>query len=97
MLTHEPSLEETLANHKSAEKRARQSIRRNAINARTLAELRTFEKKLRTSVTNKDKKASEELLVSFMSKMNKAAQKGRIRTQTASRKISRISRQIAAL
>lgn len=86
-----------MANHKSAEKRARQSIRRNATNSKTLAEIRTWEKKLRTSVSKKDKKASEELLVAFMSKIGKAAQKGRIRTQTASRKISRISRQIAAL
>jgi small subunit ribosomal protein S20 len=91
------SLEETLANHISAEKRARQSIRRNAVNARTMAELRTFERKLRTSLDAKDKKVSEELLVAYMSKMDKAAQKGRVRTQTVSRKISRISRQIAAL
>ena len=86
-----------MANHKSAEKRARQSIRRNAINSKTLAELRTFERKLRTSVGAKDKKASEELLVAYMSKMGKAAQKGRIRTETVARKVGRISKQIAAL
>jgi small subunit ribosomal protein S20 len=86
-----------LANHKSAEKRARQSLRRNAINARTQAEIRTFEKKLRASFAKKDKTASTEMLTQFMSKIDKAAQKGRIRTQTAARKISRLSRQIAAL
>jgi len=86
-----------LANHKSAEKRARQSLRRSATNSKTLAEVRTIEKKLRASVAKKDKKASEELLVTFMSRVGKAAQKGRVRTQTASRKISRISKQIAAL
>lgn len=86
-----------MANHKSAEKRARQSVRRNEINTRTLGEIRTFEKKLRQSLVKKDKKASEELLVQFTSKIGKAAQKGRVKTETASRKISRLSRQVASL
>jgi small subunit ribosomal protein S20 len=86
-----------LANHKSAVKRARQSLRRRAINAKSLSEIRTWEKKLRASLGQKDKKASEALLVTFMSKIGKAAKKGRLRTQTASRRISRMSKQIAAL
>lgn len=86
-----------LANHKSAIKRARQSLRRNAINSRSLAEIRTCEKKLRAAMAKKDKKTSEELLVNYMSTMGKVAQKGRIRSQTAGRKIGRIAKQIAAL
>jgi len=86
-----------VANHKSAAKRARQSLRRRDVNAKSLSEIRTWEKKLRTVLVKKDKKAAEGLLVSFMSKIGKAAQKGRVRTQTAARKISRISKQIAAL
>lgn len=86
-----------MANHKSAAKRARQSLRRRAVNAKSLSEIRTWEKKVRTSLATKDKKTSEALLVSFMSKIGKAAQKGRVRTQTASRRISRLSKQIAAL
>ncbi len=62
-----------------------------------MAEIRTFEKKLRTALNKKDKKASEECLVSFMSKIGQAAQKGRVRVQTASRKIARLSKQVAAL
>lgn len=86
-----------MANHKSAEKRARQSLRRNVINSKSLAEIRTWERKLRGAIASKDKKACETVLAAFMSKIGKAAQKGRIRTQTASRKIARISKQIAAL
>lgn len=86
-----------MANHKSAEKRARQSLRRKSTNSRTLAEVRTLEKRLRGALTQKDKKASEQLLVSFMSGIDKAAQKGRIRSETASRKIGRLSKQVAAL
>jgi small subunit ribosomal protein S20 len=86
-----------LANHKSAIKRARQSLRRKATNSATIAGVRTAEKKLRTALSQKDKAASEQALVTFMSVTGKAAQKGRVRTQTVARKISRISRQIAAL
>ena len=86
-----------MANHKSAEKRARQSVTRNKINTQTMGAIRTVEKKLRTSITKKDKKTSEELLISFASRIGKAAQKGRVRTETASRKIGRLSKAVHAL
>ena len=44
-----------MANHKSAIKKARMSLRRNTINTRTLTEIRTLEKKLRKSIAKKDK------------------------------------------
>lgn len=86
-----------MANHKSAEKRARQSVRRNKVNSKTMGEVRTFEKKLRAAIGNKDKEQSQQLLVSFTSKVDKAAQKGRISTQTASRKVSRLSKAVSHL
>lgn len=86
-----------MANHKSAEKRARQSVRRNKINSRTLGEVRTFEKKLRTALGSKDKEQSQKLLLAFTSKLDKAAQKGRIHARTASRKVSRLSKEVASL
>ncbi len=86
-----------LANHKSAIKRARTSLRRNAINSRTMGTVRTLEKKLRKALAGKNKDESAKALVEFSSKLGKAAQKGRIPVQTASRKISRLSKQLAAL
>lgn len=86
-----------MANHKSAEKRARQSVRRNKVNSKTLGEVRTFEKKLRSAIQNKNKDEGQKLLVEFSSKLGKAAQKGRVHSKTASRKVSRLSRSVASL
>jgi small subunit ribosomal protein S20 len=86
-----------LANHKSAIKKARTSLRRNAINSKTLGEVRTLERKLRKALASKNKDDSTKALVEFTSKISKAAQKGRMKAQTASRKVSRLSSQVSAL
>lgn len=86
-----------MANHKSSEKRARQTTRKNAVNAQTMGEVRTFEKKLRSAITSKDKETSQKLLVNFSSKVAKAAQKGRLHVKTASRKISRLAKAVAGI
>lgn len=83
-----------MANHKSAEKRARQSVRKNAINTKTKSEVRSLEKKLRKAIVAKNKDESSQILVKFSSAIDKAAQKGRIAVRTASRKISRLSKAI---
>lgn len=86
-----------MANHKSAEKRARVSARRNDINTQTMARVRTLEKQVRKAITAKDKDQSAKALVAFESGIAKAAQKGRVPTRTASRKVSRLSKAIASL
>lgn len=86
-----------MANHKSAIKKARMSLRRNAINAKTLGEVRKVERTLKKAIAAKDKDASTKNLVMYMSKMAKAAQKGRIHFSTASRKIGRLSKAVAAM
>ncbi|HMN67879.1 MAG TPA: 30S ribosomal protein S20 [Bdellovibrionales bacterium] len=86
-----------MANHKSAEKRARSSARRNVINTKTLGAVRTLEKKLRKALAGKDKDASAKTLVEYTSTIAKAAQKGRVPARQASRKISRLSKQVSAL
>lgn len=59
--------------------------------------VRTFEKKLRTAIAAKDAKAAKAGLLAYTSKIDKAASKGVIAVKTASRKISRISKQVSAL
>ncbi len=85
-----------MANHKSAEKRARQSVRRQTINTRTKGALRKSERRLRASL---EEKASLEVTLPLFreleSLIGKAAQKGRIPMARASRKISRLAKQIA--
>jgi ribosomal protein S20 len=73
------------------------SLRRNAINNRTLTEVRTLEKKLRKAINSKSKEDSAKALIAFNSTISKAAQKGRMKFRTASRKVGRLSKQVAAM
>ena len=86
-----------MANHKSAIKKARMSLRRSAINSKTLGEVRKVERTLKKAIAAKDKDGSAKGLVTYMSKMAKATQKGRVHFSTASRKIGRLSKAVAAL
>lgn len=83
-----------MANHKSAAKRARQSVKREAINSRRKSSVRTVEKSLQKALIAKDAKALPDLLKNFMSFVTKAAQKGVFKKTTASRKISRLSTRV---
>ncbi len=86
-----------MAIHKSAKKRARQTPKRTARNMSAKRTIRTIEKKLRTAVEAKDKAVATETLSLYMSKTAKAAQKGILKAETASRKISRLSAQVSSL
>ncbi len=86
-----------MATHKSAAKRARQALRINAVNRKTRSKVRTMEQKMRDLLVKKDKKAAVELMNSFMSVLDKAAQKGVIHARNASRRIARVSNAIAGL
>lgn len=84
-----------MANHKSAAKRARQSVRRNTVNSRRRSSVRTFEKSLAKALTEKNVKALPELLKNYTAEMMRAAAKGVFKKETASRKVSRLSSQVA--
>ena len=86
-----------MANHKSAEKRARQSAKRYEKNLSAKKSVRTFERKLRLAITNANKDDAETLLQKFQSVLGKATQKGLYKTRTMSRKVSRLSSQVDGL
>lgn len=86
-----------MANHKSAAKRARQSLRRQAVGIKTKNELKTWEKKVRTAIAKKDKANAQTHLLAFESRLMKAVQKGRVPFATGSRKISRLASQVSSL
>lgn len=83
-----------MAQHKSAAKRARQAVKKNAVNTARKSTVRTAEKNLLTAIKNKDAKAATTLLSAYVSKMMKAAQKGVFSKQTAARKVARLSTQV---
>jgi len=83
-----------MANHKSAEKRVRQNVKRNEINRSNRSKLRTSIKKLRTAVAAHDKGASTELLFPTVSLIDKAVNKGIIHRNTAARYKSRLTKHV---
>jgi small subunit ribosomal protein S20 len=84
----------TLAQHKSAAKRARQAVKKNAVNTARKSVVRTAEKALASALKNKDVKAAQTLLSAYVSKIMKAAQKGVFSKATASRKVGRLTAQV---
>ncbi len=86
-----------MANHKSAAKRARQSIRKTAVNNSRKSTVKTFEKSLAKAISEKNVKALPELFKSFTSEAMKAAQRGIFKHETASRRIGRLAKQIQNL
>lgn len=86
-----------MANHKSAAKRARQTLRITARNRMTRSAVRSQEKKVVEAIAKKDTDSANKLLPALAKAMDQAAQKGIIHFKRASRRISRISKQISAL
>lgn len=86
-----------MANHKSALKRDRQSKKLQTLNRFWKSRVRTAAKNVLEAVEKKDKKAAQTSLQAAMKEIDKAAGKKAIHSSTASRKISRLSKAVAAL
>ncbi|OPL13344.1 MAG: 30S ribosomal protein S20 [delta proteobacterium MLS_D] len=86
-----------MATHKSAEKRYRQSERRRQRNVATKSHVKTRVKAVLASVTSKDEDKSREELLRAVKVIDKAASKGVVHKNTASRRISRLTRKVNTL
>ncbi len=89
-----------MANHKSATKRARQSITKNLRNRAYISKVRTVVKDFRTAAAEVKNGAGElekaqKLFIDAQSIIQKASRKGLLHKNTASRKVSRLSKLIA--
>ncbi len=82
-----------MPNHKSAEKRVRQTERRNEVNRRNRSRLRTSIKKMRTSLQDKDANAAQGTLPMTVSMIDKMVAKGVLHKNTAARYKSRLTKQ----
>ncbi len=83
-----------MANHKSSEKRARQDIKKTAVNKMAESRAKTAIKKVRDAITSGDKSVATTLLVTAQSELSKLAKKGVIKLGAAARKTSRLALQI---
>jgi small subunit ribosomal protein S20 len=85
-----------MATHKSADKRHRQSLKRQVRNTALKARLRTLVKKARVALEGSDLAAAETRVAEAARALDKAVGKGALHRNNAARKISRMSARIHA-
>ena len=86
-----------MANHKSAAKRSRQSVRRKTINSKRKSVVKTIEKKLMQAISGKQLSTAQDLLKSFSSFVDRAAKNKVVSKKHASRKKSQLSTRVHAI
>lgn len=86
-----------MAQHKSAEKRARQTKKRTAVNRARRSKVRTAVKKLETAIATGDKAAAAALLKETQPALDKGVSKNVVAKRTASRKLSRLNARVKAM
>ncbi len=86
-----------MANHKSAKKRAKQTIVKTEQNKARKGEVKSAIKDLRAAIAKKDKAAAVKLLPGVQSLLAKLAQTSAINKPNASRKTSRLAESVAKI
>ena len=86
-----------MAHHASAKKRMRQGEKRRARNRNNVSQLKTQVKKLRAAIADGNAEAARQLLPQTVGEIDKAAKKGVVHDNAASRYKSRLSRKVSAL
>jgi len=86
-----------MANTSSAKKAVRKIAHRTEINRSRRSEMRTYVRKVEEALATKDPKAAAEALHAAEPKLARAAQKGIVHKNAASRKISRLAKRVKAL
>ena len=80
-----------MANHKSAAKRARQTIKRTEANRFYRTRLKNITKAVRQAAANGDKAAAQEALKLANKNIHAFVSRGFLKKQTASRRVSRLA------
>jgi small subunit ribosomal protein S20 len=86
-----------MANHKSSEKRNRQTIKRTERNRVRTSRIKTFLRSVEEAIAGGNKTAANAALKAAQPELMKGVSKGVFRKETASRKISRLSSRIKKL
>ena len=86
-----------MAQHASALKQMRQSLKSRARNRKNVSQIKTQVKKLRAAIAAGDAVAAKKLLPETVGEIDRAAKKGVIHDNAAARYKSRLSRKINAL
>jgi small subunit ribosomal protein S20 len=86
-----------MATHKSAEKRARQTITRNAINRARRSQIQALVKAVDEAVTSNDAEAAQKAQRAAESALARGAGRGTLHWKTAARKASRLAKRVKAV
>jgi small subunit ribosomal protein S20 len=86
-----------MANTKSAKKAVRKIERRSAVNRSRRSQMRTYVRKFDEAVASGDAGAAGAALQEAAPLVMRAAQKGILHKNTASRKVSRMTKKVKAL
>lgn len=86
-----------MANTSSAKKAVRKIIRKTAVNRSRRSEMRTYVRKVEEALVAGDAAAATAALKDAEPRVMRAAQKGILHKNTASRKVSRLATRVKAL
>lgn len=86
-----------MANHKSAQKRIRQTEKRTVVNLNRVNRIRSFVKKVEEAITGGNKTAAQEALRVAQPEIMRGTSKGVLKRNTAARKVSRLSARVQAM
>jgi small subunit ribosomal protein S20 len=86
-----------MANTSSAKKAVRKIARRTVANHSRLSRVRTFLRKVEEALSSGDKAAAAAALKAAQPELMRAASKGAVHKNTASRKVSRLAARVKAL
>jgi small subunit ribosomal protein S20 len=86
-----------MAHHRSAKKRIRQTAKRTAINRVRSSRVRTFIKRVEEAVASGDPAAARQALQVAEPEIRRAVTRRVLKLNTASRRISRLSKKVNSL
>ncbi len=86
-----------MANIRSAKKRIRQIAKRTAANRARTSRIRTYTKRVEVAIASGDKAAAETALREVQPELMRGVTKGVLHRNTASRKMSRLTKSVKAL
>lgn len=86
-----------MANTPQARKRIRRNERRAEINGARIGRIRTFVKKVEAAIAGGDKPAAAEALKAAQPELARGVARGVLHKNTASRKLSRLTKAVAGL
>ncbi|WP_230279696.1 MULTISPECIES: 30S ribosomal protein S20 [unclassified Croceicoccus] len=86
-----------MANTPQARKRIRRNERRAEVNGNRISRIRSFVKKVELAIASGDKAAATTALASAQPELARGVARGVLHKNTASRKMSRLTKRVAAL